>query len=149
MRTVAGGVFPGALCWAVGVVVGVGALAGRPPLAARAGRHRAPCCDVDSSKKKGLYLRSLAPWARLGVKRMTGEAGGDGVVFFFWHHPSPTWAVPLSLPASSQLCAHVLCSVRLLLWALPCAVVVIAWQSKVGRGELPPIILRLPPQGTG
>ena len=31
VRTVAGGVFPGALCGAVGVVVGVGALAGRPP----------------------------------------------------------------------------------------------------------------------
>ena len=40
VRMVAGGVFPGALCGAVGVVVGVGALAGRPPLAARAGRHR-------------------------------------------------------------------------------------------------------------
>ena len=43
VRTVAGGVFPGALCGAVGVVVGVGALAGRPPLATRAGRHREIC----------------------------------------------------------------------------------------------------------
>ena len=43
VRMVAGGVFPGALCGAVGVVVGVGALAGRPPLATRAGRHREIC----------------------------------------------------------------------------------------------------------
>ena len=32
---VAGGFFPGALCGAVGVMAGVAALAGRPPLAAR------------------------------------------------------------------------------------------------------------------
>ena len=43
VNMVAGGVPPGAVCGAVGVVVGVGALAGRPPLATRAGGHREIC----------------------------------------------------------------------------------------------------------
>ena len=40
VSVVAGGFFLGALCGAVGAVAGAGALAGRPPLATGAGRHR-------------------------------------------------------------------------------------------------------------